>query len=80
MAIIELTMAEPAAFRRLCVETNSAVVTPIDLAPAAFRRLCVETVSAEYVCRVETPAAFRRLCVETAAAAASRAFLAASRL
>ena len=33
----------PAAFRRLCVETGSAVCTFRLSIPAAFRRLCVET-------------------------------------
>ena len=33
----------PAAFRRLCVETEESVNEVIEEAPAAFRRLCVET-------------------------------------
>ena len=35
--------AEPAAFRRLCVETSRLSVCLSLAAPAAFRRLCVET-------------------------------------
>ena len=34
---------EPAAFRRLCVETPLNVCQYIAISPAAFRRLCVET-------------------------------------
>ena len=34
---------EPAAFRRLCVETASSAYSSTSGAPAAFRRLCVET-------------------------------------
>ena len=33
----------PAAFRRLCVETDGLSVINAAIAPAAFRRLCVET-------------------------------------
>ena len=70
---------DPAAFRRLCVETIGGSVTARDELPAAFRRLCVETkpclTGYRRLC-VETalrsarqapmqPAAFRRLCVET---------------
>ena len=33
----------PAAFRRLCVETRSALSVWYFSDPAAFRRLCVET-------------------------------------
>ena len=36
--------ADPAAFRRLCVETVRDAVLFLQCAPAAFRRLCVETV------------------------------------
>ena len=37
---------EPAAFRRLCVETGYARIPKQNLCqPAAFRRLCVETIS-----------------------------------
>ena len=56
----------PAAFRRLCVETCTPVFKTGNTAPAAFRRLCVETekpnLTTAIACR---PAAFRRLCVET---------------
>ena len=57
----------PAAFRRLCVETDESAFALGTLAnPAAFRRLCVETVSAYLVVTPPLqPAAFRRLCVET---------------
>ena len=34
---------KPAAFRRLCVETNEAFPLLGNQYPAAFRRLCVET-------------------------------------
>ena len=34
---------EPAAFRRLCVETSGAQEYSATMEPAAFRRLCVET-------------------------------------
>ena len=33
----------PAAFRRLCVETQERKIEPLRSSPAAFRRLCVET-------------------------------------
>ena len=36
-------MAKPAAFGRLCVETNSATMYATKTTPAAFGRLCVET-------------------------------------
>ena len=35
---------QPAAFRRLCVETSNGVLLGENAPPAAFRRLCVETV------------------------------------
>ena len=35
--------ADPAAFRRLCVETSIATRVHGITNPAAFRRLCVET-------------------------------------
>ena len=35
--------SDPAAFRRLCVETLTAVPIIGEGEPAAFRRLCVET-------------------------------------
>ena len=34
---------EPAAFRRLCVETDELSTAIEEEQPAAFRRLCVET-------------------------------------
>ena len=34
---------DPAAFRRLCVETLVVVLWVLPSLPAAFRRLCVET-------------------------------------
>ena len=55
----------PAAFRRLCVETERRRKSLPCRQPAAFRRLCVETVKIDYGCFVSFPAAFRRLCVET---------------
>ena len=33
----------PAAFRRLCVETEHELGQKLKASPAAFRRLCVET-------------------------------------
>ena len=61
------SLRSPAAFRRLCVETNFILNKPSSLFnPAAFRRLCVETLSTNDITSVKTnPAAFRRLCVET---------------
>ena len=38
-----LLESEPAAFRRLCVETPSREMKKFFEKPAAFRRLCVET-------------------------------------
>ena len=39
-----MLVVEPAAFRRLCVETlRPQRVVRLTLVPAAFRRLCVET-------------------------------------
>ena len=37
--------SEPAAFRRLCVETVATESPSYDTSPAAFRRLCVETIN-----------------------------------
>ena len=39
---------DPAAFRRLCVETVSHDLCKHINKPAAFRRLCVETISDAY--------------------------------
>ena len=58
-------MYEPAAFRRLCVETVSAYLVVSPPLPAAFRRLCVETFVSDLIEHLQKPAAFRRLCVET---------------
>ena len=58
---------DPAAFRRLCVETKSLIRPPVKKAPAAFRRLCVETLISIHPVENVLPAAFRRLCVETMA-------------
>ena len=55
----------PAAFRRLCVETFFRCMRGFGDRPAAFRRLCVETFKVVQACFVLPPAAFRRLCVET---------------
>ena len=38
------TAPHPAAFRRLCVETDPVAMYNNSNVPAAFRRLCVETV------------------------------------
>ena len=56
---------EPAAYRRLCVETIHLLSMKNKNLPAAFRRLCVETNSSVAAVHIEKPAAFRRLCVET---------------
>ena len=37
-------LVSPAAFRRLCVETEKVVLNFPECSPAAFRRLCVETI------------------------------------
>ena len=37
------TRTLPAAFRRLCVETDATTGIAAGAVPAAFRRLCVET-------------------------------------
>ena len=64
---ISETKDAPAAFRRLCVETECWYLnTPTVPMPAAFRRLCVETVMRCGRGGLSVPAAFRRLCVETA--------------
>ena len=55
----------PAAFRRLCVETGERCEYIQPVVPAAFRRLCVETFSVAPAGYLPMPAAFRRLCVET---------------
>ena len=56
---------EPAAFRRLCVETGIDLFGGQDSHPAAFRRLCVETTYLITYSLSYPSAAFRRLCVET---------------
>ena len=56
---------KPAAFRRLCVETNNGIMAYALYSPAAFRRLCVETYPYHQNPYPDRPAAFRRLCVET---------------
>ena len=56
---------DPAAFRRLCVETPITVSAYRIWQPAAFRRLCVETDLRIGYGVGDWPAAFRRLCVET---------------
>ena len=55
----------PAAFRRLCVETQIGLNPYLIGDPAAFRRLCVETAALKVRGASSAPAAFRRLCVET---------------
>ena len=57
--------AQPAAFRRLCVETSEMFGAVESAVPAAFRRLCVETIPTDNRPNRSYPAAFRRLCVET---------------
>ena len=60
-----MTYGQPAAFRRLCVETLSLSGIHPKRLPAAFRRLCVETLMQFFNWKAKAPAAFRRLCVET---------------
>ena len=55
----------PAAFGRLCVETDKKGRALIRFGPAAFGRLCVETQLPCVVVYIDGPAAFGRLCVET---------------
>ena len=55
----------PAAFGRLCVETDWLIYPVLHWHPAAFGRLCVETVAAIVFGGLAYPAAFGRLCVET---------------
>ena len=45
----------PAAFRRLCVETDDLIHVFLTEKPAAFRRLCVETVSGGLLSIVSRP-------------------------
>ena len=72
--------AIPAAFRRLCVETEGKGAHVELDEPAAFRRLCVETATEGSVSVSADPAAFRRLCVETLATRISEVGAATSRL
>ncbi len=51
-------LLDPAAFRRLCVETCLCILKQRALAPAAFRRLCVETMPSlvkAAVCNFQPP-------------------------
>ena len=57
----------PAAFGRLCVETDEIATAKPRQPPAAFGRLCVETFSPNWTKPNCLPAAFGRLCVETIA-------------
>ena len=43
VCILLVARLGPAAFRRLCVETNLIALYGVQDEPAAFRRLCVET-------------------------------------
>ena len=56
---------KPAAFGRLCVETDIDAANSFFPNPAAFGRLCVETISLVIASGLAKPAAFGRLCVET---------------
>ena len=56
----------PAAFGRLCVETEYLRSGNLPKIPAAFGRLCVETIELTVRKTIIAPAAFGRLCVETA--------------
>ena len=48
--VLRAWLSQPAAFRRLCVETGFGI-TRIHLSrPAAFRRLCVETMQITHFC------------------------------
>ena len=55
----------PAAFGRLCVETDDVAAKYRFENPAAFGRLCVETMLKSWILSTALPAAFGRLCVET---------------
>ena len=55
----------PAAFGRLCVETEHPGHRTLSVQPAAFGRLCVETRPHAQQWLTCQPAAFGRLCVET---------------
>ena len=55
----------PAAFGRLCVETEMQKSMERAFDPAAFGRLCVETAVSAHIFGAMPPAAFGRLCVET---------------
>ena len=63
--VARLLREAPAAFGRLCVETNSHFIDFESIAPAAFGRLCVETSDSVSFNFSSSPAAFGRLCVET---------------
>ena len=66
ITVADVFEAQPAAFRRLCVETVRVRTSVYASKPAAFRRLCVETRSTVSTrTQATAPAAFRRLCVET---------------
>ena len=43
MGVGQFYKPDPAAFRRLCVETQTPAKVEVKKKPAAFRRLCVET-------------------------------------
>ena len=61
-----LCIEQPAAFGRLCVETQpTETYGGLHATPAAFGRLCVETKNERAPIEVSIPAAFGRLCVET---------------
>ena len=65
MAVKSSQNVGPAAFGRLCVETQFRSKAKPQAAPAAFGRLCVETGSCWFRRFACFPAAFGRLCVET---------------
>ena len=75
-----VVLDEPAAFRRLCVETVIVFGSASETAPAAFRRLCVETDTQITMPAKSSPAAFRRLCVETAKSVTDTSVTVTSRL
>ena len=63
--VLLLSYALPAAFRRLCVETNKDDLIKLKQWPASFGRLCVETNTTNSIEYDGRPASFGRLCVET---------------
>ena len=79
-ADIMIGIFDPAAFGRLCVETEIWEAEMEISKPAAFGRLCVETIFSLAMMSTIRPAAFGRLCVETGLNGHSSMYTLASRL